>query len=116
MGANFAPSYANLMMGLWEQHSTWNNNPYSEHIVFFGRYVDDIVIIWDGTRSRVDYFVAYCNTNDLGLSFTSVCDPNTLAFLDLELSHSDEHIHAKNYTKPTVGNSNLHFHSCHHPR
>lgn len=36
MGGNFAPSYANLAMGLWEQCFIW--------------YIDNIIIIWDGPR------------------------------------------------------------------
>lgn len=43
MGVNFAPSYANLTMGLWEHLSIWNNNPFSKYIVYIGRYIDDII-------------------------------------------------------------------------
>lgn len=62
MGAHFAPSYANITMGLWEQRAIWHNNP---NTIYFGRYIDDI--IWDGTQSQADDFVAYCNTNNLGV-------------------------------------------------
>lgn len=47
MGAHFAPSYANLTMGHWEHQYIWHNNPFSSHIVFYGRYIDDVIIIWD---------------------------------------------------------------------
>lgn len=116
MGTNFAPSYANLTMGLWENKHIWNNNPFTPHIIFYGRYIDDVVIIWDGTEDLVQTFVEHCNNNDMGLSFTSVSDPNTLAFLDLLLSHDDHTIHSQNYINPTAGNSYLHYKSCHHPR
>lgn len=39
-----------------------------------------------------------------------------LAFLDLELFFAGKEIHAKNFTKPTAGNSFLHYKSCHHPQ
>lgn len=52
----------------------------------------------------------------MGLSFLSVCDGNTLVFLDLQLSHEIGTIHAQNYNKTMAGNSYLHFKSCHHPR
>lgn len=40
MGANFAPIYANLTMGFLEHLFIWNDNPFSKHIVFIGRYID----------------------------------------------------------------------------
>lgn len=53
MGANYAPSYANLTMGYWEQlYITWNN-PFAAHVVYYGRYVDNIVIIWDGPPQKI---------------------------------------------------------------
>lgn len=48
MGANFAPSYANLAMGYWEKNYIWYNNSFLANIVFFGRYIDNIIVIWDG--------------------------------------------------------------------
>lgn len=45
MGASFAPGYANLTMGYWEEKHTWSNNPFSVHIVFYGQYMDDIPLI-----------------------------------------------------------------------
>lgn len=102
-------------MGHWENLFIWNNNPFAKHIVFFGRYIDDIVVIWDGSPSQIDDFVAHCNTNDLGLSFTAVWNRDSLAFLDLELNHEGDHIFSRNYTKATAGNSYLHYDSCHHP-
>lgn len=59
-------------------------------------------------------FVAHCNTNELGLSFTHVLDPTELVFLDLVLSHDKQDIVTSNHTKPTSANSYLHFDSCHH--
>lgn len=115
MGAHVAPSYANLTMGHWEHLYIWHNNPFSPHIVFYGRYIDEVIIIWDGSAFIVPDFVAYCNKNNMGLNFTSVMD-NRLAFLDLELFSVGNEIHAKNYTKPTAGNSFLHYNSCHHPQ
>lgn len=115
MGANFAPSYANLTMGFWEASYIELNNPYASHIVFYGRYIDDI-IIWDGPEPLFLEFLSHCNDNEHGLTFTSEHHPLQLAFLDLLLFHEDGKILAKNYAKPTAGNSFLHHQSCHHPR
>lgn len=71
MGANFAPSYANLAMGYWENlHILHNNKPYACNIVFFGRYIDDI-IIRDGPVNVINNFVNYCNDKQYGFCFLS---------------------------------------------
>lgn len=115
MGANFAPSYTNLTMGYWELQYISHNNPFAAHIIYYGRYIDDIILIWEGTSESIESFVKHCNCNSLGLSFTHVIDPEKLIFLDLELFHSESEIHATNFVKPTAGNSYIHYQSCHHP-
>lgn len=114
MGANFAPPYANLAMGLWEHEYVWNNNPYSRHLVYYGRYIDDIIINWSGSPQNIPDFVNHCNHNPHGLGFTYISDADKLAFLDLELYHVGDTIHVRNYSKPTAGISLLHYKSCHH--
>lgn len=63
MVTNFAPSYANLAMGFWENQYICNNNPFSTNIVFFGTYIDDLIIIWDGTPELIIPFVKHYNDN-----------------------------------------------------
>lgn len=116
MGANLAPSYANLTLGYWETPFIWENNSFAKHIIFFGRYIDDIIVIWDGPSTLIELFVAHCNNNHLGLSFKSVWNKDMLSFLDFEHGHEQGTIFARNYTKPTVNNSHLHYDSCHHPQ
>lgn len=84
--------------------------------MYYSQYIDGIVIIWDGTFDDIVAFVQYCNRNTLDLSFTYVADPNTQAFLDLELCYDNGIIYAKKFMKPTAGNSFIHYDSCHHPR
>lgn len=103
-------------MGYWELFYIWHNNPFASHLVYFGRYFDDMMIIWDGPDTLIPKFLEHCNSNTIGLSFTAVTDEKNLAFLDLELFHDNTTICAQNYAKPTAGNSVLHFESCHHPR
>lgn len=116
MGVNFVPSYSNLAMGLWELEYVTDNHPFASQVIYYGHYIDDIIIIWDGSTDSVEQFISYCNTNPLGISFTHVTDPEWLAFLDLEGCHDGHTIHASNYVKPTAGNSFLNYKSCHHPK
>lgn len=50
MGANFAPGYANLTMGYLEEGYIWANNPFAKHIMFYGRYIDDVLLTWCGAQ------------------------------------------------------------------
>lgn len=117
MGAHFAPCYANLFMGYLEKSCIWQHNPFAKHLVYYGRYIDDILIIWDGPPDITDKFVSYCNNNMFGIQFTHVLDAHSLVFLDLELgSDGDGNITSKTHFKETAGNSYLHQRSCHHPK
>lgn len=117
MGARFAPSYANLFMGYWEEGYIWANNPYRANLIVYARYIDDILIIWDGTAKELAGFLKHCGNNPFGISFTHVVDDRKLVFLDLELSGEDDGtISSKTHFKPSGGNSYLHASSNHHPR
>lgn len=113
LGASFALSLANFFMGHWEERAIWNNNTYAKNMIFYGRYIDDFIIIWEGDELTLAVFFQYCNKNDLGIEFTMVQDREKLLFLDLELSHEDGEIHSKTHFKPTAGNSYVHRKSCH---
>lgn len=115
MGANFAPVYAKLTMGHWEEDNIWANNPFAKFIVYFGRYIDDIVLIWSGGPEKFSSFVAYCNSNTFGLTFTHVLNSQQLVFFDRVPIHDEDRIVTRNHIKPTSGNSYLHFDSGHHP-
>lgn len=52
MGGNYAPSYANQTMGHWEDLNIWQPNPFAQHLVFYGRHIDN-VIIWDGPSDTI---------------------------------------------------------------
>lgn len=54
--------------------------------------------------------------SNLGMSFTHVYNPQSLVFLDLELSHAEGLIVFKTHLRPSVGKSYLRFASCHHPK
>lgn len=101
-------------MGYWEELKIWTDNPFMQYIIFYGRYIDNVLLIWSGGLDLFYALVAYCNDNQLGLSFTHEIDQKELVFLDLVLSHDQNTIITTNHIKPTSGNSYLHYNSCHH--
>lgn len=111
--ASFAPSFANLFMGYWESRYIWASNPFGDHIIFFGQYIDDVLMIWQGPRDTLDNCIEYCNTNPFGICFTLVMDKDILRFLDLELTPNEKgDIITKTPFKPTSRNSYLYRQSC----
>lgn len=66
---NFAPSYANIVMGYCEERYVWTHNPFARYIVFFGPYIDDVLVTWNGSVELFDSFVTYCNDNIFGSQF-----------------------------------------------
>lgn len=58
-------------------------------IIFFGRYIDDNIIIWDGSKNLVTEFAEHYNNNRFKVSSMYVVDAEKLAFLDLEVGHKN---------------------------
>lgn len=85
-GTALGARFANLFMGPWEEMFIWNRNPSGKHLVYFGHYINNILIISQGSASRVEAFLTYCNNNPFAFSFTSVVDHQALVFVDLEFS------------------------------
>lgn len=84
MGASFTPCYAKFNMGWWYKSCIWRSNPFASQIVFYRRFIDDVIVIWDGPPFSFSPFVQYCKKNNMGISFTHVHDTQTLVFLNLK--------------------------------
>lgn len=74
MGAKFSPSYANLFISYWELQNIWANNPYGGNLVLYARYIEKILIIWNGTDEELEGFFAHYSSKPFGISFTHVVD------------------------------------------
>lgn len=71
MGAKFSPSLANLFMGRWEKLSLFSHsNLFTDKIIWYGRYIDDPVMVWNNVDGTLSSFVSYINDNDLNLEFS----------------------------------------------
>ncbi|XP_068098888.1 uncharacterized protein [Hyperolius riggenbachi] len=116
MGEKFSPSLANLFMGWWEELRIFGEmNPFFESIFWYGRYIDDLLMIWGGPRDSLPDFLAYCNDNEFNLSFTMCSDSTQIDYLDLTLCGSQAlgRVVTKTYRKACAGNSLLLASSCH---
>lgn len=115
MGASFSPSYACLHMGSWEEQvlRVHHTKAFESYVVAWLRNIDDIFVIWKGTKEEAEVFVTAINTNDLNLNFTVSLSQSSVTFLATEVFIQDNSIHTWLFRKPTAGNTILHASSTH---
>lgn len=118
MGSCFAPSYACLMMGFWEERFIFNpqSNVFLPSIPLWRRFVDDVVFFWTGSESQLSNFMEYINNTTPFLRFTSEHSTEKINFLDLTiLKKSNGELETTIYRKPLSRNTLLRANS-HHPK
>lgn len=114
MGAKYAPSVANLLMSQWEESYIFGSD--IPEISLYKRYIEYIIILWDGTEDSLKSFLFNINNNRYGLQFTGSWDLYEQSFLDLVLMKSERFITTKTFFKETDRNSCIPTASCHHPK
>ncbi|CAJ0929381.1 unnamed protein product, partial [Ranitomeya imitator] len=117
MGCSCAPSYANLLLGWWEETVVFSGVEewWTDKISAWYRYIDDVLVMWNGTANEFNSFVQGLNDNCFGLKFTSENDEHELAFLDVKITiNASGTLDTRLFRKPTSSNALLRWES-HHP-
>ena len=107
MGTICAPSYANIFMANFEAKHIY---PYiKEKPPLYLRYIDDIFMIWKGTKVELIKFIKELNEKHKTITFDFQISPRKIAFLDAML-YKDENnnIQTTLYRKPTDQQAFLH--------
>ena len=113
MGTGAAPNYANLFMGDFEERFIYNTE-WNTYLQYFGHYIDDIFMIWNGSEASLLEFVAYLNSVHETIKFTFKYSASQLEFLDvLVIKDSKGYLSTDVYQKDTDTHSYLHCHSAH---
>ena len=55
-------------------------------ILYFGRYRDDSLVLWDGTDEKLQKLYSFINTLNPDLKFTMEIGNPSICFLDLRIS------------------------------
>ena len=116
MGSNMAPNYAGLYVGYLEKTKILNpvQNPFLSNIILWKRYIDDVFLLFKGTREELNNFFIFMNSCSDHLKFTMSFDFYSLNFLDLLITRGEDGVlYTDLYTKPTDRNSLLRADSCH---
>ncbi|KAJ1206431.1 hypothetical protein NDU88_001836 [Pleurodeles waltl] len=116
MGSTFAPSLACLYVENFEKSAVLNDdNPYRDQIRLWKRYIDDVLLIWTGSKEEALAFAAWLNGANPFLTFTMNIGDNKLLFLDLLIYEHEGGLSTEVYYKPTDRNNLLQYQSF-HPR
>ncbi|CAH2321449.1 Hypothetical predicted protein [Pelobates cultripes] len=105
-----APMYANAYMHVFEEQHILQ--PYSEQIIKYVRFIDDILILWRGFVVDVKQFIQDITNLPSPIKITNI-DEKIVQYLDLEIFIKDNKIEYQLYSKPTDRNTILHFTSAH---
>ena len=117
MGACFSPSYAGLFMGKWEEDFVFNErNEFKNKILWWTRFIDDVLLWWNGTKEELLLFHSYLNSANPNVKLSLEFDSHKIHFLDLEI-YKDEHgyLHTTIFRKESHKNTILHAKSFHSP-
>ena len=83
---------------------------------YFGRYRDDCLSLWCGSRDRLQQFFSFLNSLSNDLKFTMEIGEQSLCFLDVEIKLEDGKLQTTVYSKPTDAHIYLHANSCHNEK
>jgi hypothetical protein len=82
-------------------------------IVYYRRYVDDILIIFDQSKTDVTTVTHHLNSFHQNVAFTPTPEEHNINYLDLSIHKGPRNLQLRIYRKPTQTNATIHFMSTH---
>lgn len=115
MGAPWAPAYACLHLGWWEENVMYTSPMYLGHARLWLRYIDDVLMLWEGSKEDLSLFLDKFNCNTKNIRLTYVADTQEMYFLDLPIRLENGSLSTQTFRKSMDANTLLHA-SSHHPK
>ena len=115
MGTRVAPNFTNVRMGPLGDKFVYQTDRLN-YIIDWVRFIDDIFLIWKGSKDSVTAFIGYVNGVVPLITFTHKISYSSVNFLDtkvIKISMGD--INTDLYQKPTDTHPYLHWTSVHPP-
>lgn len=113
MDAKFAPSLANLFMTEWEDRHVFNR--YRPQMKFYRRFIDDLLIIWAGSREFALEFIFHLNHSSNNIKLDYQLSDHSVNFFDVTIDKSENRLTIRVFFRPTDRNSYLSIRSGYHP-
>lgn len=83
-------------------------------MVLWARYIDNVLLLWDGSEAELVCFKAFLNENDRGIKLSFETSEVEINFLDLKIKVQDSKLVTSTYFKATDKNSFIPLDSCHY--
>ena len=113
MGSCLSPLLAEIFMNYFET-TFLKINKYKNELLHWFRYVDDILICWNGSNRQFEDFFNQLNNFHPNIKFTVEKEENkTINYLDLSINRSDHEHNFKIYRKPSFTDVTIHRDSSH---
>lgn len=77
---------ANIFLNKWEGEDIFGRC--WPQILLYKRFIDDILIIWEGDRKDINAFMEDIGSNKYGIKFTLNTNNSNINFLDLKMAAS----------------------------
>ena len=110
IGAKFAPPYAVIFMGDFEDRALQN---YELKPKIWWRYIDDIFMIWEHGEEALMEFFNYLNQIFPSIKFEINYSKTEINFLDVLVTRVGDSLKTYLYTKETDTHQFLEYSSCH---
>lgn len=114
MGSPLSPLLAEIFMAKFEEKLFMSNNPFLNKIVYWYRYVDDVLCLFNGTTRQLHNFFKFINSIHKRIQFTmEIGEENNINFLDLNIN-IENNVHSFNiFRKPTYSDAVIPAYSNH---
>ena len=115
MGSPLSGILADIYLNYYENNFFFNNNTFANNIIYYGRYVDDTFLIFNGSLRQLNNLKNVLNAINNNIQFTMETETeNEICFLDLTVIKNRDNLKFKIYRKPTTTDVIIHDES-HHP-
>ena len=98
MGTICAPPFANIFMGRFEETFIYPN--IQNLCILYLRYIDDLFLIWTGTKEQFKDFVMNLNSQHPSIKFSYQISDKSIDFLDTTVYIKNRRLHTTIFTKP----------------
>lgn len=114
MGSSLAGLLANIYINYLENRFFRSQTHLRDKLLYYKRYVDDTLILFDGTTKEIDNLAVELNKMHPKIHFTVEHEtPDGINYLDLTISSKNQKHNFQIFRKPTTTNVSIHNSSCH---